>query len=122
MLRRFFILMLALAALALPLGTWVVDSFATELPSSSLGAGSQPSELEQREEEANRNAKATSSSGPSAIVIVAIVGGVILVGSALLIVRDARKAAPVPEAAVPSGAGMNAQARVDAIRRRRKKE
>jgi hypothetical protein len=122
MLRRFSTILLLLAALALPLGAGVARSFASELPANSLGAGAEPSEEEQLEEEANQNAKGEKSSGPSAIVIVAIVGGVILIGSAAFIVRDARKVAPIPETAPTGGKGMTAEARAAALRRRREKE
>lgn len=120
MLRRQSILLCILAALALAGTGGVTRSFAAELGSGPLeSAIAEPSAAEKAEEEANRNAKASSSSGPSAVVIIAIVGGVLLLGIAFLIVRDARKVAPVT-AEGPSG-GVSPETRAAELRRRRSK-
>lgn len=120
MLRRASILICLIAVLASTASLGVASSYA-ELSSNAApgieSAGSLETEAEKREKEANNHARSGSSSGPSAIVIAAIVGGVVLLGIAFLIVRDARKVAPVPEG--PSEGAVSPESRAAAIRRRR---
>ncbi|HEY1688293.1 MAG TPA: hypothetical protein VGF95_05450 [Solirubrobacteraceae bacterium] len=81
--------------------------------------GNAEAELTEQEEEANEHAKSSSSKGPSVLVIGVIAAVVLLFGIAFLIVRDARKVAPVAEG--PAGGGMTAEARAAAVRKRRSK-
>lgn len=75
-------------------------------------------EAAEAEEEANENAKSSGSSGPSTLLVGGIAAAVLLFGIAFLIVRDARKVAPVEG---PPTGGMTAEARAAAIKRRRSK-
>jgi hypothetical protein len=125
MVRRTSILVFIAVALACAASLSAFDAASgrAELPSNAFGgleaAGGTETAAEAAEKEANRNAHATSASGPSALVIVAIVGGVVLLGSAFLIVRDARKVAPVPDG--PGAGAVSAESRAATIRRRRSK-
>lgn len=124
--RRSSIFLCIIALLAFTGSVGVPDALAVE---ASTGASlnnylekepeaTKESAAAEAEDAANAHAKSSSSSGPSTLLIAGIAAGVLLFGIAFLIVRDARKVAPVIEG--PTG-GVTAEARAAALRKRRGK-
>jgi hypothetical protein len=104
--------------------------------SAGLGGGNALSELTQRGQETTTTptttttAKTESSSNSSTVIILALVAAIaLLVGIAYLIMRDARRVAPVPEGQFAEGSAardsaarlQQRRAKAKAARRQRKR-
>lgn len=101
--------------------TFSVSRASAELPSEALSgfpAQGESAQSEEVEETSGSVAASTSSGSSSTIILVLIAAGVVLAGIAFVIVRDARKSAPVADGPGVDGAS---PARAAELRRRRAK-